>query len=77
MTEDEAAKILSGLLDKMIEEIAGPPPKPNQLTALRYVHGRFESVEIDDNGQIVEPPPPCCHGGVLHAPNCKFWLACT
>lgn len=77
MTEDDAAKILNGLVDKMIAEIAGPPPKPNQLTALRYVHGRFERVEIDDNGLIVEPPAPCCHGGALHAPNCKFWLTCT
>lgn len=73
MTNDEAVKILNGLVDKMIAEIAGPPPKPNQLTALRYVHGRFESVEIDDNGQIVEPPPRCCYGGALHAPNCKSW----
>lgn len=65
MTEDEAAKILDGLVDKMIAEIAGPPPKPNQLTALRYVHGRFESIEIDDNGQIVEPPPRCFRCGVI------------
>jgi len=77
MTEDEAAKILNHLVDKMIAEIAGPPPKPNQLRAIRYVHGRFESVEINDNGQIVEPPPRCCYGGVLHAPNCKYWGVVT
>ena len=73
MTEDEAAKALNEFVDKLMAETIGFPPKPNRLTALRYVGGRFESVEIDDDGKIIEPPPRCCYGAILHAPNCKSW----
>lgn len=73
MTEDDTAKIMNELVEKMMAEAIGFPPTPNKLTALRYVGGRFEAVEIDNDGKIIEPPPPCCYGGVLHAPNCKSW----
>jgi hypothetical protein len=73
MTEDEATKIMSKFVDKMMAEAICLPQKPNRLTALRYVGGRFESVEIDDDGKIIEPPARCCYGTVLHAPNCKSW----
>lgn len=73
MTEDETSKIMSDLIDKMMAEAIGVPPKPNRLTALRYTGSRFESVEVDDDGKIIEPPPRCCYGTVMHAPNCKSW----
>lgn len=46
-----------------------------RATALRWRYGSgwFEVVELDDN----EPPPPCCNGFPLHAPNCKYWETCT
>lgn len=56
--------------------ICGPVRKQRQ-TALRVRGRSFEVVELDDDGNIIEPPPRCCYGSVLHAPNCKFWLNCT
>jgi hypothetical protein len=73
MTEHEVAEIVSKLVDKLMAEAIGLPPKPNKLTCLQYVGGRFESREIDDDGKIIEPPARCCYGAVLHAPNCKSW----
>lgn len=73
MTEDDVAKIMGDLVDKMMAEAIGVPPAPNRTTVLRYVGGRFESREIDGDGKIIEPPPRCCYGTVLHAPNCKTW----
>jgi hypothetical protein len=73
MTEDDVAEIMNKLVDKLMAEAIGLPPKPNKLTALQYVGGRFESREIDGDGKIIEPPARCCYGTVLHAPNCKSW----
>lgn len=75
MTEDDAAKLMSELLDKMMAAAIGVPPAPNKMTCLCYVNGRFESREIGDDGKIIEPPQRCCYGTVLHAPNCKSWGA--
>ena len=69
MTEDEAAKIMNDLVDKMMAEAIMGPPTPNRPTVLRYVGGRFESREIDDNGEIIEPPPRC--------PKCGPVLLCA
>lgn len=58
---------------EMYAAIAVPIRKQRQ-TALRARGNGFETVEIDDDGKIIEPPAPCCRGwGVLHAPNCKSW----
>ncbi len=59
MTEEEVMHEIGRMVDRMISETIGGPPKVNKLTALRYAGGRFESVEIDDNGLIIEPPPRC------------------
>jgi hypothetical protein len=65
MTEEEATKIMNELVDKLMAEAVGFPPEPNKLTAITYRHGRFESVEIDNDGKIVEPPPRCFKCGVV------------
>lgn len=62
MTEDEASKIMSELVDKLMAEAIGLP-LPNKMTVLRYVNGRFESREIDSDGNIIEPEPRCPHCG--------------
>lgn len=69
MTEEEAMQAIGRMVDRMIDETIGGPPKINKLTALRYVGGRFESVEIDDNGLIIEPPRRC--------PKCGPVLLCA
>lgn len=73
------AKAMMARLAKQMEEklmeatIGGPRQKPRQ-TAMRVRGRSFETVELDDAGNIIEPPAPCCRSwGVLHAPNCKSW----
>lgn len=77
MTDDE----ISGWIAKKIEAdlfraMAGPQSSQRQ-TAIRMRGNRFETVEIGDDGKVIEPPPRCCYGQVLHAPNCRFWLTCS
>lgn len=69
MIEDDVAKLMSDLVDKLMAQAIGVPPTPNKMTVLRYVGGRFESREIDDNGEIIEPPRPC--------PKCGPVLLCA
>jgi hypothetical protein len=71
--EQELAKRIE---DHFRAAMMGSPRKQPQ-TALRVRGNGFEAVELDDDGKIIEPPPRCCYGTVLHAPNCKFWLTCT
>jgi hypothetical protein len=72
MTEDDAAKIMNELVDRMMADLTaeafGWPTTPNRLAAITYRHGRFETVEIDGDGKIVEPPPRC--------PKCGPVLLC-
>jgi len=61
--------------DVFMESMMGGPAPKRPQTALRARGRGFEVVELDDAGNIVEPPAPCCRGwGALHAPNCKAWI---
>ena len=59
MDEDEARKIMESLLNKKVAEAIGLPSVPNRPTILRYANGRFESCEIDDAGNTIEPLARC------------------
>lgn len=74
--EDIARELAKRLDDALFAALCGPARKQPQ-TALRVRGNSFEVVELDDAGNIIEPPPRCCYGSVLHEPNCKFWLTCT
>jgi hypothetical protein len=74
--DDMMQKLAKQMEEHLFAVIAGPPVKQPQ-TALRARGNGYEVVELDDAGNIVEPPPRCCYGGVVHAPNCKYWLTCT
>jgi hypothetical protein len=69
MTDDEAANIMNQMIDKLMAEAIGLPSTPNRPTILRYVNGRFESRELDDAGNIIEPPARC--------PRCGPVLLCA
>jgi len=57
----------------LMKQALGGHRKPRQ-TVLRVRGRTFETVELDDAGNVIEPPAPCCQSwGVLHAPNCKSW----
>lgn len=76
-TPDDLARRLAKQLEaRMFAEITGPQ-RPQRQTALRLRGNRLETVELDAAGNIIEPPARCCHGTVLHAPNCKRWMTCT
>lgn len=71
--DDLMQKLAKQMEEQLFATIAGPPQKQRQ-TALRVRGRSFETVELDDDGNVIKPPAPCCHGwGVLHAPNCKSW----
>lgn len=63
--------------EALIETMMGGSPKKRSQMAIRLRGNGFETVALDDAGNVVEPPPRCCYGTLLHAPNCKSWLTCT
>lgn len=69
MTEDEATKIMNEFIEKAMAEAIGLPTTPNKPTILRFVNGRFESRELDEAGEIIEPPARC--------PRCGPVLLCA
>lgn len=60
--------------DRALEQaIFGLEPKPRQ-TALRVVGNGFETVELDDDGKIIEPVRCTCGSYIVfHRPNCPFF----
>ncbi len=74
--DDILQKLAKDIESQMFTAICGAPRKQPQR-ALRLRGNGLETVELDGAGNIIEPPPPCCYGSVLHAPNCKFWLTCS
>lgn len=57
--------------------IGGPRQKPRQ-TALRVRGTVFETVELDDDGKVIEPLRCTCGGLiVIHRPACPFYCLTT
>lgn len=77
MNDDTISKTLAAKIEADLFAALTGPQQPQRQTALRYRGRRFEVVELDEAGNVIEPPPPCCYGRVLHAPNCPSWLYCT
>lgn len=51
---------------------------PLRQTALRMRGRSFETVELDDAGNVIEPMRCICgYYAVMHIPNCPFAYACT
>jgi hypothetical protein len=78
MGEEADADLEAGLIEWAAAELAANieammnGPKQRR-TALRLRGRSFESVEIDDDGKIIEPVR--CNCAVVHMPNCPFY--CT
>ena len=47
---------------ELFAAICGPASKPRP-TALRVRGNWFETVELDESGNVIEPPRPCPHCG--------------
>lgn len=66
---DEIEGIYNEFRAKMLADIFavfGARPQPRR--ALAYRGGQFVSLPIDDNGNVIEPPPRC--------PKCGPFLLC-
>jgi hypothetical protein len=50
-------------LEKSFRETLTGGREPNKPTALCFRNGRFETVELDNAGNIVEPPARCPYCG--------------
>lgn len=69
-----AAEMEAKLTEAMF---GGPPPKPRQ-TALRMCGNGFEAVELDDNGNVIEPVRCTCGAwSVFHRSGCAFAYTCS
>ncbi len=78
MDDQQYADLFAKALDSaMYKVMTGGPAKAQPPRAVTFRYGRFETVELDAEGKIVEPSPRCCWGVVLHAPNCKTGFLCT
>lgn len=70
-------KLAKKLEDLFMAAVMGGPVRKQPQRAIRRRGNGFETVDLDDAGNVIEPPPRCCYGTVLHAPNCKSWGVCT
>jgi hypothetical protein len=74
---DLAAWFAKRIEAELLAAIAGPPRK-QRPTALRLRGNSFETVEIDDAGNVIEPVRCTCGGFiVLHRPSCPFYFCTT
>lgn len=55
---DIERKLAKKLEDLFMAAVLGSPKKQPQ-TALRVRGRSFETVELDDDGNVIEPPPRC------------------
>lgn len=70
-------RLAKKLEDLFMAAVMGSPRKKRQ-TALRVRGNGFETVELDDAGNVIEPARCICgHYSVMHRPNCPFAYACT
>jgi hypothetical protein len=70
-------KLAKQMEQQIFETIAGPPQNRRQ-TALRARGNGFETVELDDDGKVIEPMRCTC--GVvflMHQPRCPFYCLTT
>ncbi len=74
--DDWAIKLAKRVDDDLFAAMCGPI-RQRKNTALRVRGNSFETVELDECGNVIEPPPRCCYGLFMHEPNCKFWGSCT
>lgn len=67
------------IMDREIEKaLLGPSPHKQRQTALRIRGRSFETVELDDDGKIIEPVRCTCGDMiVMHRPTCPFYCMTT
>ena len=67
--DDIEKRFAAELEAKLFEALMGGPAPKQRQTAITMRYGRFETVELDDDGNIIEPLPRC--------PRCGPILLCA
>lgn len=71
---DDLTKMLAQAFDASIAEALRGPPRKQRQTAIRLRGRMIETVELDDNGKVIEPLRCICGNVILlHRPNCPFF----
>lgn len=64
---------MADAMAKIAEAMIMGPPRKQRQTALRVRGRSFETVELDDDGKIIEPVRCICGCyAVIHWPPCPF-----
>lgn len=75
--DELAARLAKEMEAELFATITGPPRKQRQ-TALRVRGRSFETVELDDDGKIIEPVRCTCGSMIVfHRPQCPFYCLTT
>lgn len=76
-TDDMMQRLAKQMGQELFAAIAGPAQNRCQ-TALRARGNGFETVDIDDAGNVIEPLRCSCgYYSIIHRPNCPFAYVCT
>ena len=63
---------------KIDEAVIGGPPRKRRQTALRTRGRGFETVELDEDGNAIEPVRCICGVyAIMHRPACPFYCMVT
>jgi len=76
MGDDMMKRLAEQMEQQLFATIAGPPQNRRQ-TALRLRGNGFETVELDDAGNVIEPVRCTCAGWIMHRPGCPFYCLTT
>lgn len=72
--DDMMQRLAKQMEQQLFAAIAGPPQNRRQ-TALRARGNGFETVELDEAGNVIEPPPRCWKCGPVLL--CSEHFVCT
>lgn len=74
---DMMQKLAKQMEQQLFATIAGPPQNRSQ-TALRVRGNGFETVELDEAGNVIEPVRCTCGVyAIMHQPRCPFYCLTT
>lgn len=76
--DDYAYKFAKKIEDAAFEAMMGGPARKQPQRAIRLRGNGFETVELDDAGNVIEPLRCTCGGMiVIHGPKCPFYCLTT
>ena len=78
MTEDDMMERLAKQMEQQLFAAIAGPPRNRRQTALRARGNGFETVELDEDGNAIEPVRCICGVyAIMHRPACPFYCMVT